>query len=80
MSMHNVNIYLMRSQVDRHKSKKGGMQKRVYAWGGISWHDKTTLHTWTVKTTTACMQRHTKNLVVGTVFLDSAEPTVWRVR
>ena len=68
------------NQVPRHKSKKGGMQKRVYAWGGISWHGKTTLHTWTAKKATACMQRHTKNLVVGTVFLDSEEPTVWRVR
>lgn len=64
-------------QVPRFKSKKGGVQKRVYAWAGIGWHGKTTLHTWTSKEATKCQWRHTKNIMVGTVFED--DDVVWRV-
>lgn len=65
------------SQVPRNKSKKGGIQKRVYAWGGISWHGKTELHTWTSAEATKCIWRHTKRLMVGTVLSDDG--VVWRV-
>ena len=52
------------AQVARNKSKKGGIQKRVYAWGGISWHAKTELHTWTAAEAKACIWRHTKRIMV----------------
>ena len=64
-------------QVARNKSKKGGVQKRVYTWGGISWHGKTALNAWTASEATACIWRHTKHICVGTVFKD--DDIVWRV-
>ena len=56
-------------QVKRHKSKKGGVQKRVYFWAGISWWGKTPGVAWTAEDTRVLF-RHTKNLCVGTVFED----------
>ena len=63
-------------QAKRHKSKKGGVQKRVYFWAGISWWGKTPGVAWTasdIKVT----YRHTKNICMGTVFED--EGVVYRV-
>ena len=72
----------MNAQVARHKSKKGGIQKRVYFWGGISWYGKTPGVAWTA-TDTKVLFRHTKNLCVGTLFEDTDEhgrnPTVYRI-
>ena len=68
-------------QVPRHKSKKGGVKKRVYFWAGISWFCKTPGVAWTaddIKVT----YRHTKNLCVGTVFQDEdaqGNPCIFRV-
>ena len=68
-------------QRPRHKSKKGGVKKRVYFWGGISWFTKTPGVAWTaddIKVT----YRHTKNLCHGTVFEDEDDdgnPCVFRV-
>ena len=59
-------------QVKRHKSKKGGVQKRVYFWGGISWWGKTPGVAWTAADSKVLF-RHTKNLCVGTVFEDEDE-------
>ena len=56
-------------QVARHKSKKGGVKKRVYFWGGISWWVKTSGVAWTASDN-AVIFRHTKNLCVGTLFED----------
>ena len=70
-------LFICCAQVARNKSKKGGIQKRVYAWGGISWHAKTRLHTWTAAEAKSCIWRHTKRLMVGTVFMD--DDIVWRV-
>ena len=68
-------------QVARNKSKKGGMQKRVYFWGGISWWVKTPGVAWTA-TDNKVLYRHTKNLCVGTVFEeedDDGNPCVFRI-
>ena len=64
------------TQVPRHKSKKGGVQKRVYFWGGISWWGKTTGVAWTAEDVKVCY-RNTKNLCQGTLFED--EGVVYRV-
>ena len=63
-------------QVSRHKSKKGGIQKRVYFWGGISWWGKTPGVAWTASDFKVCW-KHTKNLCVGTLFED--EGVVYRI-
>lgn len=63
-------------QVKRHKSKKGGVKRRVYFWGGISWFGKTPGVAWTASDNKVLF-RHTKNLCVGTVFED--EGVVFRV-
>ena len=64
------------SQQKRHKSKKGGIQKRVYFWGGICWHGKSAGVAWTASDMKVCF-RHTKNLCVGTLFEDDG--VVFRV-
>ena len=56
-------------QTKRHKSKKGGVQRRVYFWGGISWWAKTKGVAWTAEDTKVLF-RHTKNVCVGTLFED----------
>ena len=63
-----------RSQVPRHKSKKGGIKKRVYFWGGISWRGKTPGVAWTAADNKV-IYRHTQNLCVGTVFEDVDDDT-----
>lgn len=63
-------------QVPRHKSKKGGIQKRVYFWGGISWWGKTPGVAWTAADNKVIF-RHTKNLCHGTLFED--EGVVYRI-
>ena len=79
-----VNLFalcLLVVQVARHKSKKGGIKKRVYFWGGISWYGKTPGEAWTAADN-AVVFRHTKNLCVGTLFEDEDDdgtPTVWRI-
>ena len=60
----------------RHKSKKGGVQKRVYFWGAISWWGKSPGVAWHAQDLKVCW-RHTKNLCVGTLFED--EGTVYRI-
>ena len=69
-------------QVKRHKSKKGGIKKRVYFWGGISWWCKTAGIAWTAEDNKVLF-RHTKNVCVGTLFADwdedAGEEIVWRV-
>jgi hypothetical protein len=68
-------------QVRRHKSKKGGIQRRVYFWGGISWWGKTPGVAWTASDSKVLF-RHTKNLCVGTIFEeedDAGNPMVYRV-
>ena len=72
--MHICHAHYM--QVSRHKSKKGGVQKRVYFWGGISWWGKTPGVAWTAADIKV-LYRHTKNLCMGTVFED--EGTVYRI-
>ena len=73
---------LFASQVQRHKSKKGGIKKRVYFWGGISWWGKTPGVAWTAADN-AVPFRHTKNLCVGTLFADvdddTGEEVVFRI-
>ena len=68
--------------MSRHKSKKGGIKKRVYFWGGISWRGKTPGVAWTAADN-AVIYRHTKNLCVGTLFSDwdddRNEEVVWRI-
>ena len=66
-------------QVSRHKSKKGGIQKRVYFWGGISWWGKTPGVAWSAADTKVLF-RHTKNLCVGTLFEDDGVVFHWRWR
>ena len=69
------------SQQPRHKSKKGGMKKRVYFWGAISWFGRSPGMAWTAADIKVTF-RHTKNLCLGTVFLDDDEegnPCVYRV-
>ena len=61
-------------QKPRHKSKKGGIKKRVYFWGGISWWFKTKGVAWTASDNKVKF-RHTKNLCVGTVFEDIDDDT-----
>ena len=63
-------------QVKRHKSKKGGVQKSVYFWGGISWWGKTPGVAWTAEDNKVLFH-HTKNLCIGTLFEDDG--IVWRV-
>lgn len=53
--------------MSRNKSKKGGVQKRVYFWGAISWWGKSRGVAWHASDLKVCW-RHTKNLCVGTVF------------
>ena len=69
------------SQAPRHKSKKGGIKRRVYFWGGIYWWGKTRGEAWTAADN-AVIFRHTKNLCVGTLFEDEEDdgtPVVFRV-
>lgn len=54
-------------QVARNKSKKGGVQKRVYFWGGISWWGKSPGVAWCASDMKVCF-RHTKNICLGTLF------------
>ena len=68
-------------QVARHKSKKGGVKKRVYFWGGICWWSKTPGVAWTASDNKVLF-RHTKNLCHGTVFEeedDDGNPCVYRI-
>ena len=69
-------------QNKRHKSKKGGIKKRVYFWAGICWHGKTPGVAWTAADNKVLF-RHTKNICVGTLFADwdddRNEEVVWRV-
>ena len=68
-------------QVPRNKSKKGGMKKRVYFWGGICWHRKTPGVAWCASDLKVTF-RHTKNICHGTVFEeedDAGNPCVYRV-
>ena len=69
-------------QQPRHKSKKGGVKKRVYFWGGICWWGKTEGIAWTASDQKVIF-KHTKNLCVGTLFADveddTGEEIVWRV-
>ena len=70
-------------QAPRHKSKKGGVKKRVYFWAGICWHAKTRGIAWTASDNQVIF-RHTKNLCVGTLFEDkdwdgNGTPMVCRV-
>ena len=55
-------------QVSRNKSE-GGVQKRVYFWGGIRWWTKTPGIAWTTANMKVCY-KHTKSLCVGTLFKD----------
>ena len=57
-------------QAPRHKSKKGGVKKRVYFWGGICWHAKTKGVAWCASDIKVLF-RHTKNICVGTLFEDT---------
>ena len=63
-------------QVKRHKSKKGGIQKRVYFWAAICLYGKSPGIAWTASDMKVSY-RHTKNLCVGTLFED--EGVVYRV-
>ena len=57
------------------------MKKRVYFWGGICWHRKTPDVAWTAADNKVVF-RHTKNLCLGTLFLEEDEngdPCVYRV-
>ena len=68
-------------QVPRNKSKKGGVQRRVYFWAGISWFCKTPGVVWTAADIQVTY-RYTKNLCFGTVFQDeddNGQPCVFRV-
>ena len=74
-------LCLLFLQVKRHKSKKGGIKKRVYFWGGICWHGKTKGIAWTAADNKVLF-RHTKNLCVGTIFEDeddNGQPCVYRI-
>jgi len=67
--------------VPRHKSKKGGIKKRVYFWGGISWWGKTPGIAWTASDNKV-VYRHTRNLCHGTLFEDEDDdgsPCVFRI-
>jgi len=61
-------------QVARHKSKKGGINKRVYFWGGLSWYGKTPGVAWTASDNKVIF-KHTRNLCVGTLFADVDDDT-----
>ena len=63
-------------QVKRHKSKKDGIQKRVYFWAAICLYGKSPGIAWTASDIKVCF-KHTKNLCVGTLFED--EGVVYRV-
>ena len=63
-------------QVPRNKSKKGGMQKRVYFWAVISYLGKSQGVAWCASDQKV-VYRHTKNLCLGTLFEDDGE--VFRV-
>ena len=65
------------NQCPRNKSKKDGVQKRVYCWGCISVHGKSKLIVWTAKAAKKVLWSHTKNISVGTVFEEDG--VVWRV-
>ena len=67
----------MANQCARNKSKKGGVKKRVYCWGAISVHGKSSLVVWTAKKSKEVLHRHTKHICVGTVFQEG--DVVWRV-
>jgi len=57
------------------------MKKRVYFWGAISWFGRSPGMAWTAADIKVTF-RHTKNLCLGTVFLDDDEegnPCVYRV-
>ena len=57
------------------------MKKRVYFWGGISWHRKTPGVAWCA-TDLKVTYRHTKNICHGTIFEeedDAGNPCVYRV-
>ena len=80
---HTINVVFVFAflQVPRNKSKKGGMKKRVYFWGGISWHRKTPGVAWCA-TDLKVTYRHTKNICHGTIFEeedDAGNPCVYRV-
>ena len=65
----------------RHKSKKGGVKKRVYFWAGICWWGKTPGIAWTASDNKVIF-RHTKNLCHGTLFEeedDDGNPCVYRI-
>ena len=68
--------------MSRHKSKKGGVKKRVYFWGGICWWGKTRGMAWSASDLQVVF-KHTKNLCVGTLFEDidddTGEPIVFRI-
>ena len=80
-AIHFFCIVFVLLQVARHKSKKGGIKKRVYFWGGISWWGKTPGEAWTAADNQV-IYRHTKNLCKGTLFEDTddnGDPVVWRI-
>ena len=62
--------------MSRHKSKKGGVQKRVYFWGAISWWGKSPGIAWHAADLKVCF-RHTKNLCASTLF--ESDGTVFRI-
>ena len=80
--IHIIDFVCLLFQVKRHKSKKGGVKKRVYFWAGICWHGKTPGIAWTAEDNKVLF-RHTKNVCVGTLFADVDDTTgdeiVWRV-
>ena len=67
----------MQNQCARNKTKKGGVQLRVYCWGAISVHGKSKLIVWTAKAAKKVIFRHTKHLCTGTLFEEDG--IVWRV-
>ena len=69
-------VHAINMQQKRHKSKKGGIQKRVYFWAAICWFGKSAGVAWTASDIKVCF-RHTKNVCVGTLFEDDG--VVYRV-
>ena len=65
------------NQVPRHRSKKGGVKKRLYVWAAISMYGKSKLIAWLAQKKSDVIFRHTKNLRKGTLFED--DDVVWRV-